>query len=68
MKCAICGRESTANLCRHHEAAKEKLQAAYPLWEKAYGDMGWEKYLDSVKRNVQTGQWAKETAGFLLGG
>lgn len=68
MKCAICGRESTTDLCRHHEAARERLRAAYPLWVKAYGDLGWETYLDNVKRNVQTGQWAKETAEFLQGG
>ncbi|HZW84630.1 MAG TPA: hypothetical protein VFE91_01845 [Nitrososphaerales archaeon] len=68
MKCHICGKEGEAHLCRHHTEAKEKLLAAYPLWVKAYGELGWEKYLDSVKRNVQTGQWAKEIAEFLYGG
>ena len=68
MKCLVCGRESASDLCRHHEEAKSRLQAAYPLWVRAYGDIGWDKYLDNVKRNVQTGQWAKETAEFLQGG
>ena len=67
MKCQICGRAATGGLCRHHEAAKEKVQAAYPLWDRAYGRIGWKDYLDSVKRNPQTGQWAKEIAEFLGG-
>jgi hypothetical protein len=67
MKCPICGGEGAGDLCRHHGEAKEKLQAMYPLWVKAYGRMDWAEYLDNVKRNVQTGQWAKETAGFLQG-
>ena len=68
MKCSICGRESNTDMCRHHAAARERLQAAYPLWVKAYGEVEWKKYLDNVKRNVQTGQWAKEVAEFLQGG
>ena len=68
MKCLVCRREGEADLCRHHKAAKERVQATYPLWVEAYGEMGWEAYLDNVKRNVQTGQWAKEIAEFLKGG
>lgn len=67
MKCLVCGRDASGDLCRHHAEAKEKLQAAYPRWVEAYGGMGWTEYLDNVKRNVQTGQWAKETAEFLQG-
>lgn len=68
MNCPICGRETKEDLCHHHKEAKEKLKAAYPLWVEAYGAMEWDKYLDTVKRNVQTGQWVKEIAGFLQGG
>jgi hypothetical protein len=67
MKCLICGREGVEDLCRHHGEARGKLEAAYPLWVKAYGRMDWLEYLDNVKRNVQTGRWAKETAEFLQG-
>ncbi len=67
MRCHLCGREAGADLCPHHYAAKEKVQAAYPLWVKAYGRVEWKEYLDNVKRNVQTGQWAKEIAEFLQG-
>ena len=68
MKCLVCGKESQADLCPHHAAAKEKLEAAYPLWARAYGRIEWKDYLDNVKRNVQTGRWVKEIAEFLQGG
>jgi hypothetical protein len=67
MKCPLCGRESVSGLCLYHEAAKEKVKAAYPLWVNAYGGMEWKDYLDNVKRNVQTGQWAGEIAELLKG-
>ena len=67
MKCPLCGRASDQNLCNYHSAAKERLEAAYPLWVRAYGSIEWNAYLDSVKRNPQTGRWAKEIAEFLGG-
>ncbi len=68
MKCPICSREAVEGLCSYHLAAKDRVQAAYPLWVKAYGTMDWREFLDNVKRNIQTGQWSKEIAEFLLGG
>ncbi len=68
MKCSVCGREAVSGICRYHEEAAEKVKAAYPLWVRAYGRMEWKDYLDNVKRNPQTGQWAKEIAEFLKGG
>ncbi len=68
MKCLICSREAAKELCSYHLAAKDRVQAAYPLWVKAYGRMDWKEFLDNIKRNVQTGQWSKEIAEFLLGG
>jgi len=65
MKCSLCGREGNSSLCPYHQAAKEKVQANYQLWVKAYGRVDWKDYLDNVKRNVQTGQWAKEVAELL---
>ncbi len=68
MKCSVCARDGPSDLCANHAAAKESLQAAYPLWVKAFGRMEWSEYLDNVKRNVQTGQWVKEIAELLPGG
>ncbi len=67
MKCRLCGREAAADLCAYHQAAKEKVEAAYALWVNALEKLEWKDYLDNVKRNPQTGQWAKEIAE-LLGG
>jgi hypothetical protein len=65
VKCRLCEREAITDLCRHHQSAKGNLEAAYPRWVRAYGGMGWKAYLDNVKRNVQTGRWAKEIAVLL---
>lgn len=68
MKCVLCEREVLASgLCSLHQGARERVEAAYPLWVRAYGRIEWKDYLDNVKRNFQTGRWAKEIAG-LLGG
>lgn len=67
MKCRACSREAVADLCLYHSEAKDKLQAAYPRWVEAYGTLGWKDYLDSVKHNLQTGQWVKEIAELLAG-
>ena len=65
MKCRACPREAEEDLCLYHASAKAKLEAAYPKWVKAYGEMEWKVYLDNVKRDPQTGQWAKEVANLL---
>lgn len=65
MKCLLCEREAVSDLCEYHQAAKERVEGAYRLWVKAYGTMEWHDYLDRVKRNEQTGQWAKEIAELL---
>ena len=67
MKCPLCGRRAERELCNYHSAAKEAVKAAYPLWIKAYGRIEWKDYLDSVKRNPQTGQWVREISEFLRG-
>ena len=67
MKCRICKREAVADLCRYHEETRLKVKAGYHLWAEAYGEMEWSSYLDKVKRNPRTGQWAKEIAKMLEG-
>ena len=67
MKCPICRREAVVDLCRYHAEAKEKVRIAYPLWVKAYGNIEWKDFLDNLKRNPQTGRWAKEITQLLRG-
>ena len=65
MKCCICGREAATDLCSYHAQAEKEVRSTYPLWVKAYGSIEWKDFLDNVKRNPQTGQWAKEIAELL---
>jgi len=51
----------------YHAKAKESVVSAFSYWKEAYEDLGWGDYLDRIKRNPRTGQWAKEVAGFLGG-
>jgi len=67
MKCPLCSREATGELCRYHSRAKERVESAYDSWVKAYGAMDWKTYLDRVITNAETGQWAKEVAELLVG-
>ena len=67
MNCRLCGREAASGLCRNHEEARARVEAVYAAWVRAYGRMDWKDYLDNVKRNAQTGQWAKEIAEMLEG-
>jgi hypothetical protein len=63
----LCDRETVSELCAYHEGAKRKVETGYRLWAEAYGGMKWKDYLDKVKRNEQTGRWAKEIAEMLEG-
>jgi hypothetical protein len=67
MRCFVCGRDGTGDYCQRHAGAKEKLEAAYASWVRAYEAISWTDYLDNVIRNVQTGLWAKEVAQALRG-
>jgi len=68
MKCGICGREATSSLCKYHEEAREQVNSGYQKWVRAYGQIEMKDYLDKVKRNDHTGQWAKEIAEMVLEG
>lgn len=65
VKCLLCGRQASVDLCKYHQAARERLESTYGLWVEAYGTIGWKGYLDRVITNAQTGQWAKEVAELL---
>lgn len=62
MKCRLCERDAISDLCGRHQAARDQVLLAYPRWSRAYGGLVWEDYLDMVKRNRRTGQWAREVA------
>jgi len=65
--CLLCKRRTApgSTLCAYHQLAKNNIESAYPVWKEAYGGMTWKQYLEQVKRNTQTGDWAREVAEFL---
>jgi len=65
MKCKACDRPGAPELCPYHMAAKAEVERAYGLWVRAYGHVERKDYLDNVKRNTQTGEWAREMADLL---
>jgi hypothetical protein len=45
--------------------AKKNLEAGYERWREAYGTITWKEYLQRIKLNNETGQWAREVAELL---
>ena len=66
-KCVICSKKLSVNIyCKFHAAAFEKIHEAYPKWRSAFGEMSWERYLESITKLEESGIWAKEVASFEL--
>ena len=68
MKCRLCSRDATSDLCPYHEEARERVKSTYHQWVNAYGSIEWRDYLKRVVENVQTGDWAREAAEMLQEG
>jgi len=43
-----------------------KVKESYPAWEKAFGNMTWERYLERIIGLKETGDSAREAARQLL--
>jgi len=65
MKCRICDRKSTGELCELHEEACTNLQKKYESWERAL-EISWDEYLEEMQTNPYAGLWVKEVARYLL--
>ena len=68
-KCLVC--KSTiekGEYCDAHTIAKKNLEKRYKDWQKAYGSLEWEKYLEKLVNDTEipVGEWAKEVANYLL--
>lgn len=48
--------------CEHHEKASANLKKNYPAWELAYGSILWERYLESISKLSESGDWVREVA------
>jgi len=65
MRCEICGREASSQLCDSHKKAYENLVEKYKVWKEA-ADITWTEYLNEILRNPNSGLWVKEVAKQLL--
>ncbi|MEM3377712.1 MAG: hypothetical protein QW674_02045 [Candidatus Bathyarchaeia archaeon] len=66
MKCKICQREAEeGDFCSLHATAYDDIVKKYEVWRKAL-KISWKEYLSEIAQNSLTGEWAKETARYLL--
>lgn len=68
-KCVVC--QSTiekGDFCDAHKIAKKNLETRFKDWQKAYGKMTWDEYLNRLANDseIPIGDWAKEVASYLL--
>lgn len=63
--CPICGRASGGGLCRFHEEGAKRLARHYEAW-KARTAIRWDEYLRAVSENGLSGEWARESARYML--
>lgn len=68
-KCLVC--QSTVekgDFCDAHLIAKNNLQKKYSDWQKAFGKLSWQDYLDRMVNDseIPVGDWAKEVADYFL--
>jgi hypothetical protein len=65
MNCSVCGRSSDGAYCERHDTAYKSLVERFKDWQTAMG-INWEKFLEEVRLNPNTGAWAKEVATHIL--
>ena len=65
MSCVICGRPSGGAYCERHEAAYSSMLERFKDWQNAM-EITWERFLEEVRLNPNTGAWAKEVATDIL--
>lgn len=66
-QCLVCKEQAKRDgLCNLHHLAREKLDNNYKLWQAAYGDITYERYLQSLIRLPETGEAAATVAKLIL--
>ena len=66
--CIICNQDTigTANYCKKHNRALERLREGYELWRKALDELPMNEYLDRIMNNPFTGIWVQEVIESLI--
>jgi hypothetical protein len=64
LHCRLCSKEvfNKAPYCKKHFTALTEIQKKYPDWQKAYENLSWERYLDTICKVKETGELAREVA------
>ena len=67
-KCELCERFSASGgkYCMLHETASIHVKEGFKEWQKAFGNISWERYLERILGLKETGDSAKEIARHLL--
>ncbi len=62
--CSLCKRTKILDktYCSYHYRAFSEIEASYPDWRSAFENMSWERYLETIIRLNETGDFAKEVA------
>lgn len=68
MKCVICSRRANERspFCEYHGVASLNLNKHHADWERAYGSISWERYLESISQLSDSGDWVQEVAKYEL--
>lgn len=67
--CPLCRRraESSTDFCERHKRAELNVKAGYDVWAKALDkQISIRSYLERIINLSETGQAAREVAGYLL--
>ena len=67
-ECDICHRAvlPLGRYCHIHEKASHEIRKGFELWMKAFANLSWERYLESISELWETGEASKELAKHLL--
>lgn len=67
-KCEVCSRNRlhASLFCFLHDSAEIRVKEGFEMWKRAFDNMSWERYLDSILELRGTGDSSKEIARHLL--
>jgi len=66
--CSLCERplELETSYCNFHRIAYTEIKSRFSEWNTAFGNISWERYLETIIGLKETGDWAKEVATLEL--
>ena len=67
-KCSLCERPLVPDslYCNFHKMASIEIKSRFSEWNIAFGNISWERYLETIIGLKEIGVWASEVARFDL--